>query len=249
MKVCSKCKIEKNLVSFNKDKYSSDGFSSQCKKCRNDNRKKWVSKNKRNKNKKIPKILECSKCKKVKNSDCFFVDNEKTNGLTSHCKECHKNYQFENREKIAKRVSKWNQKNIVKNRFVRAKYARKKRKNDEIFRIRELVSRSVGNFLNKQNGCKNSSTWSKLQYTPQQLKEHLEKQFEPWMNWENYGKASNDKKTWQIDHIYPQSKLPYDSLEHPNFQRCWSLENLRPLEAKENLRKGDKILIIEKNNS
>jgi hypothetical protein len=76
----------------------------------------------------------------------------------------------------------------------------------------------------------------------QELKEHLEKQFEPWMNWNNYGiykksQWNNDNMTtwtWQIDHIIPHSDLSYISMEDENFQRVWSLDNLRPLSAKQN---------------
>ena len=31
-------------------------------------------------------------------------------------------------------------------------------------------------------------------------------------------------------------------MEHPNFIKCWSLSNLRPLEASENMSKHDKII-------
>jgi 5-methylcytosine-specific restriction endonuclease McrA len=74
-----------------------------------------------------------------------------------------------------------------------------------------------------------------MPYTPEQLKEHLESQFEDWMTWDNYGE-------WHVDHIHPQSLLPYDSMDHPNFQKCWALENLQPLEARENIIKSNKIL-------
>ncbi|MGI0058729.1 MAG: hypothetical protein ACREBJ_03080 [Nitrosotalea sp.] len=73
-----------------------------------------------------------------------------------------------------------------------------------------------------------------------ELKEHLEKQFEPWMNWQNHGRAVIDKRTWQIDHIVSQSKLPYASMEDENFQKCWALNNLRPLESFENIKKSNK---------
>lgn len=33
IRVCNKCKIEKSLSDFPKDKYKRDGFSTQCKKC------------------------------------------------------------------------------------------------------------------------------------------------------------------------------------------------------------------------
>jgi hypothetical protein len=35
MKICIRCKIEKNETEFNKDKYTTSGLSSYCKKCKN----------------------------------------------------------------------------------------------------------------------------------------------------------------------------------------------------------------------
>ena len=83
------------------------------------------------------------------------------------------------------------------------------------------------------------------------LKEHLEKQFESWMNWNNWGRYSkswddNDQTTWkwQIDHIVPQSCLPYTSMEDDAFKKCWALDNLRPLSAKQNIIDGATITIL-----
>ncbi len=88
-----------------------------------------------------------------------------------------------------------------------------------------------------------------LGYTIKELKQHLESQFEPWMNWNNHGKYKcdtwndNDSSTWtwQIDHIIPQCTLLYMSMEDKNFKKCWALNNLRPLSAKENIIKGHKV--------
>lgn len=61
------------------------------------------------------------------------------------------------------------------------------------------------------------------------------------MNWENYGGRSDDsRQTWWIDHIKPQSQFLYESIEDPLFKECWDLSNLRPLEKKANMSKGDK---------
>ena len=60
------------------------------------------------------------------------------------------------------------------------------------------------------------------------------------MSWDNWGPYVKDNKTWQIDHIIPQSKLVYTSMEDDNFKKCWALENLRPLESIENIKKGNK---------
>ena len=46
--------------------------------------------------------------------------------------------------------------------------------------------------------------------------------------------------TWQLDHIIPQSKLSYTSMEDDNFKKCWDLSNLRPYSAKKNILDGDR---------
>ena len=48
MKKCSKCKIEKELEEFSKDKYRPDGFNIYCKLCHNENGKISNNKNKEN---------------------------------------------------------------------------------------------------------------------------------------------------------------------------------------------------------
>ena len=59
------------------------------------------------------------------------------------------------------------------------------------------------------------------------------------MNWDNYG---NSAGKWTIDHITPQSELRFESLEDPAFQECWALDNLRPLEFMENVKKSNCLL-------
>jgi hypothetical protein len=111
------------------------------------------------------------------------------------------------------------------------------RRQDPSFKIHCNISRNVNFAMRRSGGSKRGKkTFNNLPYTPEQLCEHLEAQFDEHMTWDNYGSY------WHIDHIYPQSKLPYDSYEHPNFLKCWALDNLRPLEATENMRKSNKIL-------
>jgi hypothetical protein len=86
----------------------------------------------------------------------------------------------------------------------------------------------------------------------EELKEYLEKQFSlpgnECMSWQNQGKYNpktwkdDDISTWvwNIDHIIPQSKLPYTSMEEDNFKICWALENLRPYSAKQNIMDGNR---------
>lgn len=178
----------------------------------------------------------------------------------------HRNYYLKNREKVLEKTTRYRQDNPEKVREIHADYYQrnrdrvlehqakrrkcpdvrrkqcdyvlKRRSENPSYKVAQNVSRLVRMGIEKGNGIKHYSTWKALPYSPEELKEHIEKQFEPWMNWDNYG---NKYGQWNIDHIYPQSKLPYDSLEHPNFQKCWALENLRPLCAIKNTQKKDKV--------
>jgi hypothetical protein len=83
--------------------------------------------------------------------------------------------------------------------------------------------------LSSRNGTKHrKSCLQYLDYSIEQLKNHIEAQFESWMNWNNRGTYiadhwdDNDPTTWtwQLDHIIPQSELPYSSMEDENFRIC-----------------------------
>ncbi|MDP3987031.1 MAG: hypothetical protein Q8P81_02280 [Nanoarchaeota archaeon] len=216
-KKCSKCGEVKSVGEFIKDKYKKDGYTTQCKSCRNKNY--WDNKDR--------------------------IDKQ------------HREYYEENKVVRGVQIAKYRQKNVEKFKTYRIDYylnnkekekeqtKRNKRKRylngDVCFKLRSSVSNKVNCVLKGQfSSKKGSSILKHLPYTIQGLKQHLESQFESWMNWENYGKANRNKRTWNIDHIIPQSKLLYDSMQHENFKKCWSLENLRPLGAIENIKKGNR---------
>lgn len=77
-------------------------------------------------------------------------------------------------------------------------------------------------------------TFDVLDYSVNDLIKHLESKFEPWMNWDNYGK-------WEIDHIIPDSYFKYSSIYDITFKDSWKLSNLQPLEKSLNASKGAKL--------
>ena len=206
----------------------------------------------------------CAKCEEVKNRDEYYKNKARKDGLVIYCKICSRartnarqqlpevkkrraaaaakrreanpeksleaarKYRERHREKIREK------RNSPEGRKYARDYQRNRRNTDPVFKVRCNVSRMIHHGL--KGSHRTNSCFEVLPYTPQQLKEHLERQFSDWMTWENYGKR------WDIDHIYPQSKLPYDSLDHPNFIRCWSLDNLQPLEKIANIKKSNRIL-------
>ena len=201
----------------------------------------------------------CCKCKIEKIlMENYYKDCNDASGFRYICKMCSniqtqnyrlshpeciryigKKYYKKNAQIINQKVKVYNSK--TESKITRNFRQRKKYNEEPTCKLLQQVRNSVNYYCRKFETVKKlGSTWKHLPYSPQQLKEHLEKQFESWMSWDNWGKFSNTKQTWQIDHIVPQSKLPYDSLDHSNFRKCWALENLRPLEAIENIRKGNK---------
>ena len=66
--------------------------------------------------------------------------------------------------------------------------------------MRRALKRCIGRSISVAT---NDFLQNNLGYSAEQLKCHIESQFEPWMNWENHGNYSKDKQTWQIDHIIP----------------------------------------------
>lgn len=111
----------------------------------------------------------------------------------------------------------------------------KKRRATPHFRLRERVSRGVYYKLKNHKGKKyNASIDKLLPYTIEELTTRLESMFKPGMTWDNMGK-------WHLDHIIPDSSFDYETTSCPGFKKSWALENLQPLWAEENLRKGSKM--------
>lgn len=103
-------------------------------------------------------------------------------------------------------------------------------KNNNNYKIRCIISSAVRRSLKGMK--KGDSIKNILGYTIEELKEHLEHQFEDWMNWDNLGLTANkEKETWQIDHIIPVNTFNIKEIGDEEFRKCWALDNLRPLDS------------------
>lgn len=231
-KICSKCKIEKNKSEFCEDKKRKDKLCHQCKECR-----KQSYKDHKEKYKETQKIYREKHKEKYKKYLKEYGEDHK-----EELKEKSKEYYKKNKERIKENARNYQKENKDERNIYKKEWIKNKRQ-DPPYKLRSNISRVINTALKNNNSNKRGiSCFKKLNYSPEDLKQHLESQFENWMNWDNYGKFSNNKRTWQIDHIIPQSTLPYESMDEPNFHKCWALENLRPLEAIDNLKKGSKII-------
>jgi hypothetical protein len=201
----------------------------------------------------------CSSCGLEKSETEFRKEKYK-----KQCKQClslkSKEYN-KNHENAIKEYSKIYQKGDKRKKYLTSYYElnkdklkisqnrreNKKYATDPLYRLRKIISQSVRKALKGRRLYKNKNSIKQhLPYSIMDLKAHLEKQFEPWMNWDNQGKYNaktwddndNSTWTWQIDHITPHSNFEYLSVTDPIFKECWALSNLRPYSAKQNIIDG-----------
>jgi hypothetical protein len=215
-KICQRHNIEKTCRErFVKNKLRQEWI---CVTCESEYGKKYYENNKNN---------------RIDYQNNYYKDNK--NDVLNY----KNHFYYENKENILKYKKIYYDENKILVRNTQNKYKRNRRKIDPVFRLQGLVSKRIYDIL--KNKKDNKSCLKYLLYTMEELKEHLEKQFESWMSWDNQGKYNknwndNDSSTWtwQIDHIKPHSTFKYTSMEDAEFKKCWALNNLRPLSSKQN---------------
>ncbi len=234
-KNCAKCELQLSLEEFGKLSSSKDGYNYYCKNCERNRSKLFREKKEEELGMTYSTYIYAEKKDYFKNYKANLTETQKINRRNSN-----KIYYSINNIKIKTKAKKRRSTREYKN--IANEKSRERRQNDIEFKLRRDVSNYISKALKKSNSSKNkSSIMNYLNYDIKTLKTHIELLFEPWMNWENYGVYKVGEKKWHIDHIIPQSKLPYNSMEHENFKKCWELSNLRPLEAFANISKGNKV--------
>ena len=211
-KICSKCHKRKKLFEFYEENRIKDGFRSWCKNCVKEYTKKYQQTHK----KQIKNYYQKNKEKLLKYNKEYRLNNKEK------LKENKKIYSRENREKITKSHRIWE---------------RKERKNNIQFKILKNLRRRINRSL--KGNPKLSTTMKLVGCSLKKLKQYLEAQFKPDMNWENYGYYG-----WHIDHIKPCASFDLNKISEQ--RKCFYYTNLQPLWAEENLRKNDKIMEVTK---
>lgn len=243
-KKCSKCKKIKPITEFTKNKASADGLKYKCRKCSQKDFNAWKDKNP-GKYKKIlkryyennhEKIKEYRNEYRLKNKEYFeeyskewFKNNPQK--VTAYRKKTYKKHAQKRREE----KKEWRLNNPLKQKLL-ARKSYKKRMTNPTNKLSLYFSTSMWESL---KGKKNNRNWESLvNYTVEDLKKHLENQFKPGMTWNNYSRHG-----WHIDHIIPKSWFEFNSYKDREFKQCYSLANLQPLWAKENISKGNRVPI------
>ena len=197
-------------------------------------------------------LRTCSCCGKTKNIVCFHKNGKQ--GRLHKCIDCRREqrkkkdqkYYYAHPEKVKEKRVRWYMANKAycyilsrkwrKNNPERIRELQKKYNDRKASTIKGRLSSAIAGGMYKSLKRKKSGYhWENLAgYTVEQLKQYIEKQFIEGMSWGNYGK-------WHIDHIIPITFFQYNSFNDVEFKMCWRLENLRPLWAKENIQKKNKI--------
>jgi hypothetical protein len=149
--------------------------------------------------------------------------------------EKHKKWSEDKQEHLRKYHQKWREKNIDKHREYKRKYEKHRKDTDPAYKLIANFRTAIYQVLKENNVEKNKHYFDILQYTPEELISHLEKQFTDGMTWDNYGK-------WHVDHRMPISSFNFESIDDDSFIKCWSLDNLQPMWGKENIVKGNNII-------
>lgn len=177
-----------------------------------------------------PKKKKCTKCKQVFHIEAFT---KQPNGRhKSACKTCI--YSLYYRPSHLKRLRKSGKKPKAemvmtdeqrkeKQRSWKRKYCKK----PEV-RLATNIRKRVNSALKKWNrGYKGKLKL--IGCTKEELRDYLEKQFKLGMSWDNYGE-------WHVDHIQPLCS--FNLLDDKELAKAAHYTNLRPLWAKDNLKKS-----------
>jgi hypothetical protein len=196
---------------------------------------------------------KCKKCCKQAREENKEIRNEYKKIYRKNNKDAiflyKKSYKKNNENLVFEQRKKYRQNNKVKISSYNIKYHKERRLNDINFRLRHIISGSINKALKRNKSSKDGKSYFKyINYSIENLKEHLKNLFEPWMTWDNYGSHNSntwdDKDqstwTWHIDHIITHSNFKYTSMEDQSFKDCWELSNLRPYSAKQNIIDGNR---------
>lgn len=137
----------------------------------------------------------------------------------------------------------WNRPGLLRAESYRTRYAM-----DEEFQIAERIRRQINKRRKRdgvaelmrgaiRRGGESGMVQTMLGYSIADLKRHLERQFVGGMNWGRFMAGEI-----HIDHIIPQASFNLE--DEDQWRKCWCLSNLRPMWAKDNLQKSDKVFTL-----
>lgn len=234
MKSCNKCSVTKPLTEFHKNKSSLDGYTHMCKECAIAKSRAWYAANKEKAAATMKAYREENKEACVARAQTWAEENrERSRQIKSAWKKRNpETVRRHAREAARKDPAKQAARKLAyraENRHVERAYLQKRRAQDPLQKLHDSMGNRFRDVLRSNKGGRSWKAF--VGYDCVELKEHLESLFLPDMTWENYGQ-------WHIDHVRPVSSFDFTGNVDEVAKVCWSLENLQPLWASDNLRKS-----------
>ena len=250
MKVCSKCKEEKEQTEFYKRKTSKDGLRTECKECvkfyqeENKDRIEEYRKNYQINNREI--IKEKKKIYREKNIEDILINNkifydENKKKLLQQKKDYYESNKEIIKEKVMNRYnSQKNDEDFLEKKRINGRINCKKHRDnnkekisqrikerklkDPLFKLTDSIRTLLWVSINKMGFSKNGRTQEILGCSFEEFKIYIENLFQEGMSWENHG-------DWHLDHRTPVSWAKsesevYDLNKYENFKPMWAFENM-----------------------
>lgn len=205
------------------------------------------------------KHKKCHHCHETKSIVDFNKCKTGMFGYHNHCRDCQKkikrHWYLNNRAKALEYAkthakefdkeryqndSQWREKLLEQNRIRRRKESAKIQARIQRSKWYSIPQNRIAQNLRSrirvalEKGYKIQSCEKLLGCSFETAKQYLESQFQSGMSWDNYG-------DWHIDHIIPCDF--FDLTKNENQLLCFNYRNLRPMWAKENIAKNNKITI------
>lgn len=207
-KTCTKCGEVKPVGEFSRAATGAFGVRGDCRRCRRRIGAQWYAD--------LPEYIKQAR------------------GRTPEHKAYMASYTKKFADKLREQKRAWVERNPETARRV-ARETMRRRRATARGKLQANVSRALHRALKgRKNGA---ASFVLLDYTVEQLIDHLERQFARGMSWGNYGK-------WHVDHIRPLSSFEYDRATDAGFKEAWALTNLRPLWARDNLSKSGRRTLL-----
>ena len=212
--------IKKSKKEYNKKEYNKELYLK--------NREKRLKQMKEHYLKNKEYMKEQQKEYRLKNKE-YLKEQQKEYRLKNkeRINERHKEHYLKNKEHIKEQQKEYLSR--PKTQELRRNNFTNRYKTNVNFRILSICRARLHIALKSFN--KSASTMELVGCTTNELRQHIESKFEPWMNWENQGLGG-----WDIDHI---KACFHFNMEDPEQQRaCFHWSNLQPMEHIANIKKG-----------
>lgn len=173
----------------------------------------------------------CKKCQLIKPLTDYYSYKSSKDRLRYNCKSCCKFEQNMRRKNDKTRHNQYSKKYVSNNReFIREiqrKYFKKRYDKDPMFKLIKILRTRLAAKFKVKNWLKNISLNQYIGCSQNELKLHIESQFQPGMEWENHTLHG-----WHIDHIIPLSSAKneeelYKLCHYTNLQPLWAIDNLK----------------------